>query len=138
MAESEIPEVDTDAPDLSESFKRGILTNLLNPSVYIFWFLVGGPIMATAADKEPLAPIAYAVSFLVSIVLVKTTIAYLFSQAQGNISAEKYQLALRICGIAMFIFAISFVSLTMIIAFLCHTSSLLLCFSYYGITKKQS
>ena len=107
--ESEIPEVDTDAPDLSESFKRGILTNLLNPSVYIFWFLVGGPIMATAADKEPLAPIAYAVSFLVSIVLVKTTIAYLFSQAQGNISAEKYQLALRICGIAMFIFAISFV-----------------------------
>ena len=107
--EPEIPELDTDAPDLSESFKRGILTNLLNPSVYIFWFLVGGPIMATAADKEPLAPIAYAVSFLVSIVLVKTTIAYLFSQAQGNISAEKYQLALRICGIAMFIFAISFV-----------------------------
>ena len=107
--DSEIPEVDADAPYLSESFKRGILTNLLNPSVYIFWFLVGGPIMATAADKEPVAPIAYAVSFLISIVLVKTTIAYLFSQAQGNISAEKYQLALRICGIAMFIFAISFV-----------------------------
>jgi len=104
---SEIPEVDTDTPDLSKSLKRGILTNLLNPSVYIFWFLVGGPIMAAAADKEPLAPIAYALSFLISIVLVKTTIAYFFSQA--NISTTNYQLALRICGIALFIFAISFV-----------------------------
>ena len=64
--------------------------------------------MATAADKELLAPVAYALSFLISIVLVKTTIAYLFSQSKGNISVEKYQLALRICGCAMFIFAGSF------------------------------
>jgi len=104
-----LPEINSEEVDISKSFMHGIVTNLLNPSVYVFWFLVGGPIMATAADKEPIAPVAYALSFLISIVLVKIAIAYFFSKAKGNISVEKYQLALRICGIAMFIFAISFV-----------------------------
>ena len=63
--------------------------------------------MATAADDEPLAPVVYALSFLISIVLVKTMIAYLFSHA--NISAENYHLAMKICGITLFLFAISFV-----------------------------
>jgi len=105
----DIPEIDSEEVDISKSFMRGIITNLLNPSVYVFWFLVGGPIMAIAADKEPIAPVAYAVSFLISIVLVKITIAYSFSKAKGNISSKNYQLALRICGVAMLLFAISFV-----------------------------
>lgn len=105
----DLPEIDSEEVDISKSFMRGIITNLLNPSVYVFWFLVGGPIMATAADKEPIAPVAYALSFLISIVLVKITIAYSFSKAKGNISPKNYQLALRVCGVAMLLFAISFV-----------------------------
>jgi threonine/homoserine/homoserine lactone efflux protein len=105
----DLPEIDSEEVDISKSFMRGIITNFLNPSMYVFWFLVGGPIMATAADKEPIAPVAYAVSFLISIVLVKITIAYSFSKAKGNISSKNYQLALRICGVAMLLFAISFV-----------------------------
>jgi len=105
----DLPEIDSEEVDISKSFMRGIITNLLNPSVYVFWFLVGGPIMAIAADKEPIAPVAYAVSFLISIVLVKITIAYSFSKAKENISSKNYQLALRICGVAMLLFAISFV-----------------------------
>ena len=105
----DLPEIDSEEVDISKSFMRGIITNLLNPSVYVFWFLIGGPIMATAADKEPIAPVAYALSFLISIVLVKITIAYSFSKAKGNISPKNYQLALRICGVAMLLFAISFV-----------------------------
>ena len=40
------PNMETDS---SGSFKRGIMTNLLNPNVYVFWFLIGGPLMASAA-----------------------------------------------------------------------------------------
>ncbi len=65
--------------------------------------------MATAADTEPIAPYAYAISFILSIVLVKMTIAYFFSKAQVNLSSDRYLLALKICGLAMFIFALSFV-----------------------------
>ena len=105
----EIPDIDSSDVDLSRSFKRGILTNLLNPNAYIFWLLVGGPLMATAADTEPLAPFAYAISFILSIVIVKIALAYFFSKAQVNLSSDRYLLALKICGLAMFIFALSFV-----------------------------
>ena len=64
--------------------------------------------MATVAASEPIAPFAYALSFLVSIVLVKITIAYFFSKAQVNLSSDRYLLTLKICGFAMFIFAGSF------------------------------
>ena len=103
------PTRDYDESELPESFKRGILTNLLNPNVYAFWFLVGGPLMASSVNKEPLAPFSYAIAFLVTIVLVKMTIAYFFSKTKGNISVSKYRLSLKLCGLAMLIFAMSFV-----------------------------
>ena len=105
----EIPDIDPNNVDLSKSLKRGILTNLLNPNAYIFWLLIGGPLMATAADTEPLAPFAYAISFILSIVIVKITLAYFFSKAQVNLSSDNYLLTLKICGVTMFIFALSFV-----------------------------
>lgn len=104
----EIPDIDSNDVDLTQSFKKGILTNLLNPNAYIFWLLIGGPLMATAADSEPMAPFAYAISFIISIVLVKITIAYFVSKAQINISSDRYLLTLKFCGFAMFIFAGSF------------------------------
>lgn len=104
----EIPDIDPTDVDLTQSLKKGIITNLLNPNAYIFWLLIGGPLMATVADFEPIAPFAYAISFLVSIVLVKITIAYFFSKAQVNLSSDRYLLTLKICGLAMFIFAGSF------------------------------
>ena len=103
-----IPDIDATDVDLTQSLKKGILTNLLNPNAYIFWLLIGGPLMATAADSQPIAPFAYAISFLVSIVLVKISIAYFFSKAQVNLSSDRYLLTLKICGFAMFIFAGSF------------------------------
>ena len=104
----EIQDIDTTDVDLTQSLKKGILTNLLNPNAYIFWLLIGGPLMATAADTEPIAPFAYAVSFILSIVIVKITLAYFFSKAQVNLSSDRYLLTLKICGCAMFIFAGSF------------------------------
>ena len=50
-----------------KAFGRGVLTNLLNPNVYVFWFLIGGPIMASAVNSEPLAPLAYAATFIIGI-----------------------------------------------------------------------
>ena len=105
---SQIEDIDTTDVDLTQSLKKGILTNLLNPNAYIFWLLIGGPLMATAADTEPIAPFAYAVSFILSIVIVKITLAYFFSKAQVNLSSDRYLLTLKICGCAMFIFAGSF------------------------------
>ena len=104
----EPPSSDLAEVDVSDSFKRGVLTNLLNPNVYIFWFLIGGPLMASVADEEPLAPVAYAVTFLVSIIIVKSMIALAFDRTRGNLSRRSYSIMLSLCGVAMIFFAIGF------------------------------
>ncbi|MBP72784.1 MAG: hypothetical protein CMA70_04290 [Euryarchaeota archaeon] len=104
----EPPSSDLADIDVSKSFKRGVLTNLLNPNVYVFWFLIGGPLMASVADEEPLAPIAYALTFLISIIIVKTLIAFVFDRTRGNISRSTYRSILSLCGIAMIFFAAGF------------------------------
>ena len=102
----EPPNMDEDAPPPTGSFLRGVITNLLNPNVYVFWFLIGGPLMASAADEEILAPIAYAITFLVTIMLTKAAIAYAIHRASGNISATVYRRLLAICGIVMIGFSL--------------------------------
>ena len=102
----EPPNMDEDAPPPTGSFLRGVITNLLNPNVYVFWFLIGGPLMASAADEEILAPIAYAITFLVTIMLTKATIAYAIHRASGNISAIVYRRLLAICGLVMIGFSL--------------------------------
>ena len=49
----EPPDSDIGQQEVTGSFSRGVITNLLNPNVYVFWFLIGGPLMASAADEEP-------------------------------------------------------------------------------------
>ncbi|HJM24873.1 MAG TPA: LysE family transporter, partial [Candidatus Thalassarchaeaceae archaeon] len=105
----EPPNPDITQEEVTGSFKRGVMTNLLNPNVYVFWFLIGGPLMATAADEEPLAPVAYALSFLISIIIVKVTIAYFFDRTRGRLSPRGYRFALEVCGLGMFVFAAGFV-----------------------------
>ena len=61
----EPPDPEVGQAEITGSFRRGVITNLLNPNVYVFWFLIGGPLMASAAVDEPLAPVAYALSFLI-------------------------------------------------------------------------
>lgn len=99
------PTYDADAPVPTGSFRRGVITNLLNPNVYVFWFLIGGPLMAAAADTEPIAPIAYALTFLVTIMLVKAAIAVAFDRARGQFSERSYKAALGVCGVLMLGFA---------------------------------
>ena len=101
------PNSDSD-PDPSGSFKRGVLTNLLNPNVYMFWFLIGGPLMASAAEQEPLAPVLYAICFLITIILVKASIAWLFVGGGSWESYDLYRITMVICGFAMLGFAVSF------------------------------
>ena len=102
----EPPNMDEDAPPPTGSFLRGVIANLLNPNVYVFWFLIGGPLMASAADEEILAPIAYAITFLVTIMLTKAAIAYAIHRASGNISAVVYRRLLAICGLVMIGFSL--------------------------------
>jgi threonine/homoserine/homoserine lactone efflux protein len=83
------------------SFLRGVFTNLLNPNVYVFWLLIGGPLMASVVEREVLAPVAYALSFLVTLMLTKAAVAYVFHRASEGISKRAYKRLLAGCGLVM-------------------------------------
>ncbi len=104
----EPPSPDVEETEVTGSFRRGVLTNLLNPNVYVFWFLIGGPLMASVASEEPIAPVAYALSFLLSVILVKVGIAYFFDRTRGRLSERAYRYALSICGVGMLAFSAGF------------------------------
>ena len=103
----EPPSPDTAQAEVTGSFRRGVITNLLNPNVYVFWFLIGGPLMASAAAEEPFAPVAYAISFLGTIILVKVGIAYLFDRTRGSLSTSGYKAVLSLCGLGLLGFSIA-------------------------------
>ncbi len=107
--QAEPPSAELLTEERSGSLRRGVLTNLLNPNVYVFWLLIGGPFMSLYYKVDPLAPLAYAISFLLTIIAVKSGVAYLFHRSRGRISAKGYRLALGFCGIAMFFFSASFI-----------------------------
>ena len=88
-----------------KAFGRGVLTNILNPNVYVFWFLIGGPIMAASVEAEPLAPIAYALSFILCIILVKCGVAIAIYRLRDGMPIHIYKAVLTVCGFAMILFA---------------------------------
>ena len=88
-----------------KAFGRGIITNLLNPNVYVFWFLIGGPIMAASVEAEPLAPIAYATSFIICIIFVKCSVAFAIYRLRDGMPTHVYKAVLTVCGFAMILFA---------------------------------
>jgi threonine/homoserine/homoserine lactone efflux protein len=105
----ELPDMMAQAAPPKASFLRGITTNLLNPGVYVFWFLIGGPLMASAVDQEVLAPVAYALSFLGTIIMTKVCIAYLISKSSQGITPQTYRNLLSVCALVMLCFSLYYV-----------------------------
>lgn len=61
--------------------------------------------MAGVVEEEILAPVAYALSFLFSIIVTKAAIAYIIYRASEGISTTTYRRLLAGCGVVMFGFA---------------------------------
>ena len=78
---------------------------------YVFWFLIGGPLMASAVQEEWLAPVAYALSFLLTLMLTKAVVAYAVHKASNGISKTIYRRLLAGCGVVMLGFSAFYVPL---------------------------
>ena len=75
----------------------------------MFWFLIGGPLMASVVQEEWLAPVAYALSFLLTLMLTKAGVAYAVHKASNGISETVYKRLLAGCGVVMLGFSAFYV-----------------------------
>ncbi|MBI9111245.1 LysE family translocator [Maridesulfovibrio ferrireducens] len=88
------------------SFKKGLLTNYMNPHVYIFWATVGAPSTLLASDSGMLAPVLFLSGFFVCLIGAKITVAYLAGRFRELLSSRTYLIIMRVLGLALFAFAL--------------------------------
>ena len=89
------------------SFRKGIITNYLNPHLYVFQFTVSGPIMIKALKFSIISPFLYIIGFMATLVLSKILIAFIAHKSKNFMNSKAYVYTVRAMGIILFLFAIN-------------------------------
>lgn len=89
-----------------KSFKKGIIVNLLNPSPYLFWITVGGPILITAYTRDIASPLLFITGFYTFLVGSKIVLAYATGKSRDFLIGTSYVYIMRILGVFLIIFAL--------------------------------
>ncbi len=88
------------------SLKKGITVNFLNPSPYLFWITVGGPLIITAYTGNIFSPLVFIVSFYAFLVGSKIVLAFAAGKSRDLLTGRPYLYIMRVLGVAMVIFAL--------------------------------
>ena len=98
--------------DLGEpkSLKKGITVNLLNPSPYLFWITVGGPLIITAYVTDVLSPLVFITGFYALLIGSKIALAYATGKSREFLTGKTYLYIMRILGVVLVVFALYFLN----------------------------
>ncbi|MGF7117171.1 LysE family translocator [Methanobacterium oryzae] len=91
-----------------KSFRKGATVNFLNPSPYLFWITIGGPIIINAYAESVLSPILFLIGFYALLVGSKIAISYATSKSRNFITGKTYINIMRVLGVILVIFALYF------------------------------
>jgi threonine/homoserine/homoserine lactone efflux protein len=90
------------------SLKKGVLTNYLNPNPYLFWVTVGTPLVLKGSETSYLNPTLFIVGFFFCIIGSKIGVAILTSRFKGFLRSRAYEIAMKLLGGALVLFALLF------------------------------
>jgi threonine/homoserine/homoserine lactone efflux protein len=101
---------DIDSMDVApQSVKKGVITNFLNPSPYLFWFSIGAPTVVKAMDFGFASASLFIICFYVTLVGSKVMVALAVGRSRNFLNSEYYLYTIRSLGIVMLIFALLFI-----------------------------
>jgi len=86
---------------VERSLTKGMLANVLNPSPYIFWLSVGGPIMTKAMNQSIWALALFLLCFYLFLVGSKILIAVVLGRSKSFFSGKAYAYTMRFLGIVL-------------------------------------
>jgi len=89
-----------------DSFRKGILVNVLNPHPYLFWVSIGGPSTIKAWDQSAFAAVAFIGSFYLLLVGSKILVAVLVGRYRSFLTGRFYIYTMRILGLILLAFAL--------------------------------
>jgi threonine/homoserine/homoserine lactone efflux protein len=105
-----IKKLNVDQQDLSksESLKKGIIANFLNPSPYLFWTTVGTPLIFDALQINLITSVLFLIAFYTFLLGSKIMIAFLTARSKLFINQKIYLIVMKILGIILIIFSLIF------------------------------
>lgn len=93
-----------------QSFRKGMIANFLNPSPYLFWLSIGGPIMFGSESTTFTDKIAFVASLFVGMILIKLLIASAVKKSTRNFNGAFYKGSIRASSVVFILFSIKFLT----------------------------
>lgn len=84
-----------------ESLIKGVLSNILSPHPYLFWFTVGVPIMNQAIRLNGIACLAFIMGFYTFLVGSKMLLAILIGKSKFFLDGKIYIYIMRCLGVVL-------------------------------------
>ena len=92
-----------------QSIKKGIITNFLNPSPYMFWFSIGAPTVVKAMEINIISGSLFILCFYIFLVGSKVTVAVVTGRSRHFLKSNNYIYTIRVLGVILLIFAALFI-----------------------------
>jgi threonine/homoserine/homoserine lactone efflux protein len=89
--------------------RKGLGVNILNPHAYLFWFIVGAPLVLTAWRQGLWPTVAFFLSFYVLLIGCNLVFVLILSTTRRYIQGPAYLWTLRLLGLCLLVFAALFV-----------------------------
>ena len=93
----------------SNSLKKGIIANFLNPQPYLWWISIGAPVVLDAWIIGYRFALAFVLAFYCCLVGSKVAVAIITHFSRGFMKSKGYLWTLRILGLILIVFAILFI-----------------------------
>ena len=89
----------------SSSFRKGVITNALNPHPYIFYMTVGAPIILKGINQNFLSALSFIGIFLLFLVGSKVVLAMVVERSRAFLKGRVYIWVMRTLGALLLLFS---------------------------------
>jgi threonine/homoserine/homoserine lactone efflux protein len=89
-----------------DALRKGIITNFLNPSPYLFWLTIGGPIILANLKESILLPIIFIFGFYSFFIGFGAIIILVVEKSKKHIGKSYYKYFIKSTGIALLFLSI--------------------------------
>ena len=88
------------------SLLKGALVNALSPHPYLFWIMVGGPIILNAQTQGWLSVLSFVIGFYLALIGSKIGLALLVNRSRSFLQGNAYHVLMKIMGTVLLLFAL--------------------------------
>ncbi len=97
-------DLEKNIPKENQSLKKGIITNLTNPNMYLYWSLIGAPFLISAYEINMTFPFIFIGGFFTMLLGIKIIIAILVDNSKDILKTSGYKRLLQLSGLILFVF----------------------------------